>query len=194
MVCVPETWAPKGLTPVVTHPYHWKKVSVAGALAYRWDGRRCRLVFQTKPDSYNSQALIRFLRTLRRHFRGRKLILVWDRLNAHKSREMAGYLASQRRWLRIEWLPPYAPDLNPVETLWETSRGRRSPISRCTRHSTWSRACVPACAALDTRTWASPSSSTLGSRLTNALLYYARLNRTSRPFAVIRRLAPATAA
>lgn len=118
------TWAPKGHTPVVTHPYHWKKVSVAGALAYRWDGRRCRLLFQTKPDNYNTAALIRFLRILRRSFRGRKVILIWDRLNAHKSKEMARYLATQRRWLRIEWLPAYAPDLNPVEMLWGNVKGQ----------------------------------------------------------------------
>jgi len=108
----------------VTHPYHWKKVSVAGALAYRWDGRRCRLLFQTKPDNYNTEALIRFLRLLRSCFRGKKVILVWDRLNAHKSKEMARYLACQRRWLRVEWLPPYAPDLNPVETLWGNVKGQ----------------------------------------------------------------------
>jgi transposase len=118
------TWAPKGRTPVVTHPYKWKKVSVSGALAYRWDGRRCRLLFQTKPDNYNSAALIRFLRILRGSFRGRKVILIWDRLNAHKSKEMARYLAGQRDWLRVESLPPYAPDLNPVETLWGNVKGK----------------------------------------------------------------------
>lgn len=118
------TWAPKGRTPVVTHPYRWKKVSVAGALAYRWDGRRCRLVFQTKPDNYNSAALVRFLRALHRSFRDRKVILVWDRLNAHKSKQMLRYLATQRHWLRIEWLPAYAPDLNPVEMLWGNVKGQ----------------------------------------------------------------------
>ena len=108
----------------MTHPYHWKKVSVAGALAYRWDGRRSRLLFQTKPDNYNTAALIRFLRILRRSFRGQRLILIWDRLNAHKSKEMVRYLATQRRWLRIEWLPAYAPDLNPVEMLWGNVKGQ----------------------------------------------------------------------
>lgn len=109
---------------MVTHPYHWNKVSVAGALAYRWDGRRCRLMFQTKPGSYNSTALIRFLNLLRRSFRGKKVILIWDRLNAHKSRDMGHYLASQRHWLDVEWLPAYAPDLNPVETLWGNVKGQ----------------------------------------------------------------------
>lgn len=118
------TWAPKGRTPVVTHPYRWKKVSVSGALAYRWDGRRCRLLFQTKPDNYNTQALIGFLRLLRKALRGRKVILIWDRLNAHKSKGMMRYLGRQRSWLRVEWLPAYAPDLNPVEMLWGNVKGQ----------------------------------------------------------------------
>lgn len=118
------TWAPKGKTPVVTHPYKWKKVSVSGALAYRWDGRLCRLLFQTKPDSYNTVALIRFLRLLRRSLRGKRVILIWDRLNAHKSHVMLRYLATQRHWLRVESLPPYAPDLNPVEMLWGNVKGQ----------------------------------------------------------------------
>jgi len=108
----------------VTHPYHWKKVSVAGALAYRWDGRRCRLLFQTKPDNYNTEALIRFLRLLRSCFR---------REEGHpgvgppeRSQEQGDGAPSgcQRRWLRVEWLPPYAPDLNPVETLWGNVKGQ----------------------------------------------------------------------
>jgi hypothetical protein len=118
-----STWAPKGETPVVIHPFHWKKVSVAGALAYRWDGRRCRLLFNTKPDSYNSLALIRFLRMLRRHFCGTKVILLWDRLNAHRSVEMLAYLR-QQRWLQVESLPTYAPDLNPVEFVWGNVKGK----------------------------------------------------------------------
>jgi transposase len=99
-------------------------MSVAAALAYRWDGRRTRLHFQTKDGSYNSRSLIAFLRTLKRHFRGKRVILIWDRLNAHRSGEMNAYVAKQRRWLRIEWLPPYAPDLNPVELLWGNVKGQ----------------------------------------------------------------------
>src|SRR2546422_3579275 len=39
VVC--RTWAPRGDTPVLTHVGgNWKRLSVAGALAFRWDGRR----------------------------------------------------------------------------------------------------------------------------------------------------------
>ena len=37
---------------------------------------------------------------------------------------MKAYLASQRRWLVVERLPAYAPELNPVEKLWANLKGR----------------------------------------------------------------------
>jgi len=93
-------------------------LSVAGALAFRWDGRRSRFFFQTQPGSYTDRTLIAFLRALRRHFPRQSVILIWDGLPAHKSRVMRHYLAGQRRWLTVERLPGYAPELNPVEPIW----------------------------------------------------------------------------
>jgi len=119
---VRRTWAPKGETPVLIHAFNWSKMSIAAALGYRWDGRRGRLFFQTRRGSYNSESLIIFLKELRRELRGRKAVLVWDGLPAHKSRRMQAYLRQQRRWLRVEKLPGYAPDLNPVEPLWGRAR------------------------------------------------------------------------
>jgi hypothetical protein len=119
-----RTWAPKGETPILIHAFNWKKMSIAAALAYSWDGRRSRLFFQTKPDSFNTASLIAFLKGLKHDFRGRKCILIWDGLPAHKSREMKVYLASQHKWLIVERLPGYSPDLNPVETLWGNDKGQ----------------------------------------------------------------------
>lgn len=97
---------------------NWRRLSVAGALAFRWDGRRTRFLFRTQPGSYSDQTLMGFLRDLKRHFRGRAVILIWDGLAAHHSRAMQAYLARQRRWLTVERLPGYAPELNPVELVW----------------------------------------------------------------------------
>jgi len=121
---VRRTWAPRGHTPVLTHTGgHWKRLSVAGALAFRWDARRTRFYFHTQPGSYQAVSLIRFLRALKRHFRGRRVILLWDGLGAHKSAAMTAYLARQRAWLTVERLPAYAPDLNPVEQVWGNVKG-----------------------------------------------------------------------
>ena len=99
-------------------------MSIAAVLAFSWDGKRSRLYFQTKPDSYNTASLIGFLKDLKREVRGKKCILIWDGLPAHKSKEMKLYLAGQRKWLKVEMLPGYAPDLNPVEMVWGNVKGR----------------------------------------------------------------------
>jgi transposase len=99
-------------------------MSISAVLAYRWDGKRCRLYFQMRGGSYDAESLIRFLKDLKRHLHGMKGILIWDGLPGHRSRIMSEYLWSQRHWLRVERLPGYAPDLNPVEALWGNIKGR----------------------------------------------------------------------
>jgi transposase len=117
VVC--RTWAPRGETPVLRPVSgNWKRLSVAAALAFRWDGRRVRFFFHTQPGSYTDRTLVSFLRALKRHFHGRPVILIWDGLPAHRSRVMRAFLDRQRPWLTVERLPGYAPELNPVEPIW----------------------------------------------------------------------------
>lgn len=113
-----STWAPKGCTPVLEHNFNWKKLSVASALAYRWDNAAQELFFESKPGSYNTESLIEWLEAMRREMPRRKCILIWDGLPAHKSCRMKRYLETQKDWLEEERLPGYAPELNPVEQLW----------------------------------------------------------------------------
>lgn len=108
---------------MVRHRFNWKRVSAASALCYRWDGRRARLYFQTRPGAYNDVGLISFLEELRHHFRGERVLLLWDGLSSHHSLVMKAYLETQRSWLRIERMPAYAPELNPVEGFWGHLKG-----------------------------------------------------------------------
>lgn len=60
--------------------------------------------------------VVKFFRDLLRHLRG-QVIVIADRGNIHRAAEVKRYLRSQPR-LDLEFLPPYAPDLNPVESAW----------------------------------------------------------------------------
>lgn len=99
-------------------------MSISATLGYRWDGKRGQVFFQIREGSYNAESLIAFLEELRRQLRGRKVILVWDGLPAHRSQIMKAYLKQQRDWLSVQPLPGYAPDLNPVEIMWENIKGQ----------------------------------------------------------------------
>lgn len=118
---------------MLIHPFNWKKLSISAALGYRWDGKKSQLFFQTRPDSYNTETLIEFLADLRREMGGRKVILIWDGLPAHRSGQMQEYIQEQRRWLHVERLPGYAPDLNPVEALWGNVKGQEL-ANRCVEY------------------------------------------------------------
>jgi transposase len=122
---VRTTWAPRGQTPILkARGNHWDKTSVAAALGFRWDGQKTRLFARTRKGSFNTASLIDFLKQLKRFVGVAPVILIWDHLPAHRSRDMSQFLWSQRRWLQVEWLPGYAPDLNPTEGVWNNIKGR----------------------------------------------------------------------
>ena len=114
---VRATWAPRGQTPVLRHPFNWKRLSLAGALAYEPDGSDAHLFFELRSGAYNDETLIAFLSELN-EVEQRNVVLIWDGLSSHRSRRMSDWIASQRHWLSVERLPGYAPDLNPIENVW----------------------------------------------------------------------------
>jgi transposase len=120
---VRATWAPRGKTPVLRHRFNWKRLSLAGALAYEPDGSDAHLVFDLRPGAYNDEMLIEFLCDLN-DVEQRPVLLIWDGLPAHRSRHMSDWLATQRAWLRVAQLPGYAPDLNPLEQAWGNLKSR----------------------------------------------------------------------
>src|SRR5438874_105367 len=58
---VRATWAPRGQTPMLRHPFNWKRLSLAAALVYEPDGSDAHLVFELRPGAYNGETLIEFV-------------------------------------------------------------------------------------------------------------------------------------
>jgi transposase len=65
--------------------------------------------------TYNGETLIEFLTDLHELEPGRRMVLLWDGLPAHRSRCMTGWIDDQGAWLSVERLPGYTPELNPTE-------------------------------------------------------------------------------
>lgn len=120
---VRATWAPKGKTPVISHRFSWKRLSMAGALYYEPDHSDAGLVFAMRHGAYNDESLIEFLGELYDELGGRKVNLIWDGLPSHRSKKMTAFLETQRHWLIVERLPGYAHDLNPIEMVWGNLKG-----------------------------------------------------------------------
>ena len=117
---VRRTWAPKGQTPI---HYSWDRrdrLSVISAISL--SPQRCRLglYFEVFDHNITAEQAEPFVADLLNHFQ-RGIILVWDRWSVHRS---AARRLRERffRRLQIEWLPAYAPDLNPTEQVWNRTK------------------------------------------------------------------------
>jgi transposase len=115
---VRRTWAPLGQTPILRQRTNsYRKVSAIAVLVVSARRDRVRLLFRLHPNAnINAAAVVSFLRHLRRHVRG-PCLLLWDRFLAHRARLVQNYLSEKEAW-RSEFLPPYAPELNPTENVW----------------------------------------------------------------------------
>jgi transposase len=100
---------------VLRHRFGWKRLTLAAALVFEPDQSDAHLVFQLRPGAYNGDTLIEFLTDLHHLEPGRRMLLLWDGLPAHRSRCIADWITDQSAWLSAERLPGYAPELNPTE-------------------------------------------------------------------------------
>jgi transposase len=121
---VHRTWAPRGQTPVLqTRTRHHRHLSLIGALTISPQRRRLGWYLHLHSDcSIRQTEVIAFLRDLLRHIRN-PIFLIWDRLNAHRGKQVQDFLGCHRR-LQTEFLPPYAPELNPNEYGWSQLKCR----------------------------------------------------------------------
>lgn len=119
-----RTWGRRGQTPVI--PVSGKgsgRVSVAGLVCVR-PGDRSRLIYRVlvhrgrkgERRSFAETDYAALLDAAHQQLGG-SITVIWDNLNTHVSAAMRALIAS-RDWLRVIRLPAYAPDLNPVESVW----------------------------------------------------------------------------
>ena len=67
--------------------------------------------------SIKKEQTVEFLKALKTHLK-RPLLVIWDGSRPHHSRLVRDYLDPLEGHIQVAFLPPYAPDLNPVEYLW----------------------------------------------------------------------------
>lgn len=106
-----RTWAPRGCSPILQFHFNWNTLSAIAGITW-WN-----FYFRLYPGSIKAPQAIDFLGRLLQQLPGR-LLIIWDGLPVHRSRQVAQFIWKHRDRLQIERLPAYAPELNPVEYLW----------------------------------------------------------------------------
>lgn len=123
-----RTWGRRGQTPVLQYHFAWTTLSAVAGVTWR------KFYFQLHRGSIKGPEVVKFLQHLMRHMRGR-LLIIWDRLAAHRSALVRDYIAAQKGRLTVELLPAYAPELNPVEYLW--GHWKQHELANLCAHDLW---------------------------------------------------------
>ena len=122
-----RTYGLKGQTPVVKTSGQRQKVNAISAVSAKggfWS--------RVYTGMFNAGRFVGFLKDFRRGGRG-KVFLVVDGHPSHRAKVVASYVAACRGALELHFLPPYAPDLNPDEFVWQyakTNGVAKKPLRR----------------------------------------------------------------
>jgi len=117
---VRRTWAPLGCTPIHHSWDRHDRLSAISAITISPQRRRLGLYFDIVDHNIVTEDFEDFVNRLL-HRLQRPIVLVMDRWQVHKSGARRLLRRFPRR-VHIEWLPPYAPDLNPDEQVWNHTK------------------------------------------------------------------------
>jgi transposase len=106
------TWAPRGKTPVVRVTGQRFSLNMISAISPKGSLR-----FMVVRGGVGARVFIEFLKRLM-HGRRRAVFLVVDGHPAHRSKSAKSYVDSLDGKLKLFFLPPYSPELNPDEFVW----------------------------------------------------------------------------
>lgn len=107
-----KTWSPRSQTPKPRVTGKRGGVSAMSAITKTgW------LVFQLLERRIASDEVIRFLKQILEHHKGRHVVVVMDKAPPHTSKKTQTFVENQPR-LQVFYLPSYSPDWNPDEKVW----------------------------------------------------------------------------
>lgn len=112
-------WVPPEIKdPILQHAPTRKSVACFGAVSLH-SGQFVRMMCTI----FNAATFQSFLkRLLRQQTPGRRMMLVLDNARYHHAILLAPFLRSHARHLRLLFLPPYSPQLAPIERVWKLTR------------------------------------------------------------------------
>lgn len=110
------TWAPKGKTPIIKTSGQRIKVNCISAVS---NGGKLR--FMLYGENFNSGVFIDFLKRLL-HNQANPITLIVDGHRTHFTNQVKEFIATTKGKLKIYALPPYSPELNPDELVWNNAK------------------------------------------------------------------------
>ena len=81
-------------------------------------------LFAKEYQTVDGENMIAFLKELEQSVKGKTIHMICDNGRANKNKKVEEYLKTSR--IKIHYLPPYSPNLNPIERLWKILREKKT--------------------------------------------------------------------
>ena len=106
-------WIKKGVRKNIATTGRQKRLNFMGGICL--DGHK---VVAHQSEKVDANSIKKFLDTLRKKHKGDHIInIIWDNAGYHRSKDVQAYAAEKN--IKLHYLPPYSPNLNPIERLWK---------------------------------------------------------------------------
>lgn len=113
-----RTWGKRGQTPLIRSRGGWKRVTAVGMIGFNTKTKRAASLAWLSKRGMRKERLLTILADLKRRFKKKHLVLLWDGLPAHQANIVRRFIAENASWLSVYRFPAYAPELNPQEFVW----------------------------------------------------------------------------
>ena len=112
-------WIPPEVKdPVLSHAPTRKSMACFGAVSLETGKFAYSLC-----DTFDAKTFETFLKLLlRRRSRGKRMVIVLDNARYHHAKLLAPLLQKHLKVLSLVFLPPYSPQLAPIERVWKLTR------------------------------------------------------------------------
>lgn len=109
---------PEDKDPVVYQAPTRKSISVFGSVKISTG----RLITQKEPI-FNAPTFITFLEYfIKKAYRKKTVMVILDNSKYHRAKIVTDWADDHSKKIKLEFLPPYSPDLNPIERVWKLTR------------------------------------------------------------------------
>jgi len=111
---------PETKKPILLHHPTRRSVGYYGAVRLR-DGK---FFFHREMDKFNGATFFAFLKALSRVSANgtRRVVVIADNARYHHAKMHRSWREKHQDKFALDYLPPYSPDLNPIERVWKLTR------------------------------------------------------------------------
>ncbi len=113
-----RTYAPCGQTPIIQQDCKYSHISAIAAISPKGE-----IISDFLDGNFDGEAIVKFLKKILATFK-KEIHLIWDGAKCHCGEAVKTFLSTEpdAKRLFLYRFPPYSPELNPTEQLWNNAK------------------------------------------------------------------------